>query len=236
MMLYLDLAEMDRVFGLSRWWSNSLPAPAWFRRRDYLGDPSRPLDACIRDEVEANLGERPAGSIRMLTHPRYFGFGMNPITTYFVFGPDGNEVQAVVAEVTNTPWREKHVYVWPAEALVPRLGTTGHRCPKQFHVSPFMHMDQTYHVRIVHRSTGLIIRLDAEIGGHSRFHAQLTLRKRTVTAATLRRAVLRYPFMTAQVFTRIYVQAFHLWRKKVPFFPHPKTKESDIYEHTHVDA
>ena len=52
------------------------------------------------------------------------------------------QVAAVLAEITNTPWGERHHYVVPAAAgAAPRLCA---RFDKQFHVSPFQPMEQQY--------------------------------------------------------------------------------------------
>ena len=67
-MVYLDLAELDTVFQ-GRWlWSTRRPALAWFRRKDHFGDPKLPLNVYIRDWVEQQIGRRPEGPIRLLTH------------------------------------------------------------------------------------------------------------------------------------------------------------------------
>jgi len=231
MMLYLDLAELNTVFGMTRLWSHTRPAPAWFRRVDYLGDPDRALDECVRDAVEAQLGFRPAGPIRMVTHPRYFGFIFNPITLYFCFDDAGRRVMATVADVSNTPWNERHTYVWPAEAMVDSLRGAGHDCAKAFHVSPFMPMDQRYRVRIVHRARGFGVQLESWEADRLVHTATLTLRKRAITPHALRRALVTYPAMTAQVVARIYIQAARLWWKRAPFHAHPArrraTKEMD---------
>ena len=85
-------------------------ALAWFRRADHLGPSERRLDESVRDLVEGRLGWRPDGPIRLLTHLRYFGLVMNPVSFYYCLAWRGS-VEAVVAEVTNTPWRERHCYV-----------------------------------------------------------------------------------------------------------------------------
>jgi DUF1365 family protein len=86
-MVYLDLGELDRVFR-GRWlWSAHRFAPAWFRRKDHLGDPSRPLAEEVRSLVEQKTGKRPGGPIRLLTHLRYFGYCMNPVSFYYCFDP-----------------------------------------------------------------------------------------------------------------------------------------------------
>jgi len=70
-----------------------------------------PLDTCVRDLVEATIDSRPTGPIRLLTQPRYFGYGMNPVSFYYCFDEADESVEAIVAEVNNTPWRERHCYV-----------------------------------------------------------------------------------------------------------------------------
>ena len=47
----------------------------------------------------------------MLTHLRTFGHCFNPVSFYYCFAADGERLEAIVAEVTNTPWGERHAYV-----------------------------------------------------------------------------------------------------------------------------
>ena len=111
--VYLDLDELDHIFH-SRWmWSTSRPAPAWFRRADHFGDPEQSLSDSVRDYVEADTGRRPDGPIRLLTHLRYWGYVINPISVYYCFDPQDEQLETCVAEVTNTPWGERHCYVVP---------------------------------------------------------------------------------------------------------------------------
>ncbi len=70
-----------------------------------------PLERCVRDLVETETGHRPCGPIRLLTHLRYFGYCFNPVSFYYCYDPSGQDIVAVVAEVTNTPWGERHCYV-----------------------------------------------------------------------------------------------------------------------------
>jgi DUF1365 family protein len=110
-LVYVDLSELDSLFGRHGFWSTRWPALAWFRRADYLGEASRPLVDCVRDLVEQRTGRRPCGPVRLLTNFRYFGFPMNPVSVYYCFDSSGERVETVVAEVNNTPWNEKHCYV-----------------------------------------------------------------------------------------------------------------------------
>jgi len=119
---YLDLDELDRVFA-GRWlWSARRPAVAWLDRRLHLGDPAVPLDEAVRRVVQETLGRRPAGPIRLLTHLTYFGVGFNPVSFYYCFREDGTTLDALVAEVNNTPWNEQHPYVLDARHVAPGEG------------------------------------------------------------------------------------------------------------------
>jgi DUF1365 family protein len=113
---YLDLDELPALLGgrlLTR-----RPGLVRFRRRDYLGNPSTPLADAVRDTVQAQIGTRPRGPIRLLTQLRTCGHCFNPVSFYYCMDPAGEAVESVVAEVTNTPWDERHAYV-----LAPHPGT-----------------------------------------------------------------------------------------------------------------
>ena len=108
-MMFLDLDELPHVFGKRFFWSNRWPNLAWFRRQDYLDEKKQSLAESVRDIVAQRTGRRPEGAIRLLTNLRYFGFMINPISLYYCFN-SREEVEFVVAEVTNTPWGERHAY------------------------------------------------------------------------------------------------------------------------------
>ena len=67
-----------------------------------------PLKTAVLDRVEAETGERPNGPVRLLAHLRYFGLSFNPVCFYYCFAADGETLHSIVAEITNTPWRERH--------------------------------------------------------------------------------------------------------------------------------
>ena len=218
--MYLDLAELDQVF-TGRWlWSSRRPALAWFRREDHLGDPARPLADCVRDLVASRLGFRPAGPVRLLTQLRYFGYVINPVSFYYCFDAADARLEAVVAEVHNTPWGERHCYTLdgrdrPAEA---RLETTH---SKEFHVSPFMGMEMQYRFRLTRPDRRLVVQMASEERGTKMFSAVLQLERREATPWRLAGALMRYPAMTLQVLAAIYWQALRLWCKGCRYHPHP---------------
>jgi DUF1365 family protein len=216
-MMYVDLAELDQIFR-GRWlWSVRRPALAWLRRADYIGDPTQTIEAVVRDRIAVRTGTRPAGPIRMLTHLRHFGIGFNPVTFYYCFDAADTRVESIVAEITNTPWNERHAYVLPAGAG----GGLRFRFAKRFHVSPFMPMDIEYDWRFSRPGRRLAVHMENRRDGAKLFDATLALERRALSGASLAGALLRFPFASLGVLAAIYWEALRLRAKRVPFHVHP---------------
>ncbi len=221
-MLYLDLSELDGLFARSWLFSHRRPALGWMRREDFLGDPALPLEEAVRRRVAEEQGERPAGPIRLLTNLRYFGKLMNPISCYYCFAEDGERLQYIVAEVTNTPWGRRHSYVLPADPAQARQRID---FAKELHVSPFNPMEMVY--RWYGRTPGerLSVHIENHRAGRKEFDATLSLRREAISTANLRRKLLRYPWMTLKVAAAIYFEALRLAIKRVPYYAYPKTDD-----------
>lgn len=219
-MVCLDLDELESVFR-GRWlWSVERFNWATFRRSDHLRRPG-PLAQALRDLVQEQLGFRPAGPIRLLTHLRYCGYCFNPISVYYCYAQDNTTLEAIVAEVHNTPWGEEYV-----RALDARQGPndgTFYRfdLEKEFHVSPFMPLDLHYTWRFTAPGEKLAAQMDLFREGAPVFEVALHLQRRPLDGATMAGALLRWPWMTCRVVVAIYWQALRLKCKGVPVFSHP---------------
>ena len=221
-LLYLDLDELDRVFA-GRWlWSAGRANVASFQRADAFGPSDTPLADAVRDRVERELGRRPSGPVRMATQPRLLGYVFNPVSFYFCFAEDGRTLEAVLAEITNTPWNERHAYV--VDARSSRDGIVRARFPKAFHVSPFLPMELEYAWELAPPGEELRIRMQDLEKGELVFSADMQLERRPITGRSLAGVLAAFPGFSLRTIAAIYVQAARLRLAGAPFHEHPRAK------------
>jgi DUF1365 family protein len=222
-MLYLDLAELDQIFD-GRWlWSAGRRNVAEFRRSDYLGDPQVSLLDAVREHVRAATGTAPTGPIRLLTHLRYFGHCFNPVSFYYCFGEDGTTLETIVAEITNTPWKERHSYVLPVAAAARRGSAYAWAFRKAFHVSPFLPLQRDYAWRFTAPGPFLRVQMDVMAKALREVDATLVLERRELNASSLARVLWRFPLMTLRVVAAIHWQALLIWLRRNPVYDHPES-------------
>ena len=215
-LVYLDLEELDGL--LDGRLIAGRPGLVRFRRSDYLGDPHVGLGDAVRMFLERRTGNAPTGPIRLLTHLRPFGHCFNPVSFYYCFTPQ-EQLDAVVAEVTSTPWGETHAYVLERSGEGAVLATS---FAKALHVSPFMGMEQRYTWRVTVPGPALAVHIESFQDGRRAFEATLALRRRPLTRGALARVTARYPAATLRVLALIYAHALALKLKGVPVHPRPQ--------------
>lgn len=216
---YVDLDELPRL--LDGRLVRSRPGLLRFRRRDYLGDRDVPLAEAVRDRVQVLTGSRPQGPVRMLTQLRSWGLCFNPVSFYYCLDVDGERVETVLAEVTNTPWGERHSYLLHRDSAGDILRG---RFAKELHVSPFMGMDHTYEARATEPGRALSVHIESLRDGIAVFDATLAMQRVALTRRSAARLTVRYPAATARVLALIYGHAIGLKLAGARVHPHPSPK------------
>jgi DUF1365 family protein len=168
--------------------------------------------------------QSPQGPIRLLTQWRCLGYYFSPLNLYFCYSDrDTCQVEAIIAEVNNTPWREQHCYVlWSGNRTTQRGLAFQH--DKDFHVSPFMDLDLQYHWRIAAPTERLAVQLGTWCHDRRLFDAMLSLRRYELNERSWLSMTARHPLVPFRVLAAIYYEAFQLWIRKCPFYPHPRTQ------------
>lgn len=215
---YLDLDEVPGLLGgrlLAR-----RPGPLRFRRGDYHGDPSLPLGHAVRNTVQSHIGIRPQGPVRVLTQLRSWGMCFNPVSFYYCFEPGGQTLSALVAEVTNTPWGERHAYVMAGsgESAILRGAFD-----KALHVSPFMGMEHRYEARSAVPGQTLSLQIASTQDEKPVFDATLALRRRALDRRSAASLAARYPLPALRVLALIYGHAVGLKLAGARVHPHSET-------------
>ena len=126
----IGLDEMNEVFSKHPLWSLEKWNVSSFRRKDHLGDSSKPLELCVKELIENKIGVKPMGSVQLITHMAYLGFRFNPVS-FYVLRSDTKKVEFIVAEINNTPWGEQFCYV--IDARNQSSDSINAEMKKQFH-------------------------------------------------------------------------------------------------------
>ncbi|WP_137222499.1 DUF1365 domain-containing protein [Shewanella sp. MEBiC00475] len=232
-MMAIDLDEVEAITATTKLFSTDRFTPLKFKPSDYLNALDKQFadklvlsDACIGDDAFA-LKQRVLATIKHLGASqtcdkvifsgqiRHFGFYFSPVNFYFCYHQD--EMVYMLAEVSNTPWNERHCY------LVDIANST--HTDKVFHVSPFMNLDMHYLWRITPPGKHLKVTIENRNDDNRKlFDAGLVLKRQPITAKSMRNFMLHFPLMTGKIMLGIYWQALTLFVKRIPFVGKQTTK------------
>lgn len=216
-LFWLKLAELPML--TEQFPSFSYNKRNWlqFSDGDYLNSSSLPITQKVREQA-SSLGLTDLNlEIFMLGQIRMFGVYFSPVNFYFFRQPSGR-FSHMMAEVSNTPWHEKHCYLVKLESSQPNQPIT---TEKQFHVSPFNPMDMQYLWRIKPPEKHCDISLECH-KDQRHFSASIHLQQKELNRKTLRNVMVKTPSISVKTLLGIYWQALKLFVKGTPIYSHPK--------------
>lgn len=220
-MVLLDIDKLDNFFSKSFFWSLEKFNWASFRRKDYIQPSTISIRKAVIQEILNTHKEEFDGKIYLLTNIRYLGYCFNPVSFYFCYKED--KLNFIIAEVTNTPWNERHRYTLKCDK---HSKIQKFNFPKEFHVSPFNPMDMEYKWKINISDSSIDINMANTQQDTLIFLSSMKLKRLQATRKNLVSVLVRYPATTIKTIALIYWQALKLKVKGALFFTHPNiTKE-----------
>ena len=207
----LNLDEIDALSRSVRGFSTKKWALASFWSQDFInGEANTKLAA--QKKLQELTGELLTGKVLVLCQLRYMGLYFSPVNFYYLFDEKDNW-RYLLAEVSNTPWNERHYYAIPNEK--------NWQHAKAFHVSPFNPLTQQYIWRVKPIANKVFVHLSVA-GVEVEFDATLALKKQPFSSKVLAKLLMKTPVMTIKIIFLIYWQALKLWLKGANFYSHPK--------------
>ncbi|XP_050370374.1 uncharacterized protein LOC126788427 [Argentina anserina] len=159
---------------------------------------------------EARRISGTSGRALLLTIPESVGYEENPLSLYYCY--DDQTLKNCIAEVTNTPWGERVLFVFdPNSDLV----------AKPLHVSPFMDMIGNWNIRTNAPDDTLFVSISVQHPDLGNYFTA-TLKAKRVPSSLVSDHALFFWLMPHKVAVWIYWHAFKLWWKNVAFIQHPR--------------
>ncbi|MBZ9613573.1 DUF1365 domain-containing protein [Rheinheimera maricola] len=191
-----------------------------YRRRDYLPGADN-LYRAVCDKVSELGGHTVPTRVFVLTPLANWGLYFSPLTLYYCYDAQ-EKFSYLLAEVSNTPWNERHYYLQTIVAEQQR-----YQHAKAFHVSPFNPITMQYHWQITAPDNTLRCSIANTQEDKKIFSAWIHLTRHELSPAWRKHWLIRHPWQNVQVIARIYWHALKLLLKRVPVHAHPKTKDTN---------
>lgn len=216
-LIYADIDEIQNFCRPSKLWSFNKNNIGSYHSDDYL----KHYQGSMREKIaqvfsEQNL-ELPQGKVFQLCNWRYFAYIINPICCYFCYD-EQEQLQYIVAEVTNTPWGQSQNYILKCD---PTQAVQRLKFDKDMHVSPFFDLQMFYTMICNKPDNNLSMHIINQTDKEHCFDATLNLKRKPMSQRNMNFFLLRYPMQTIKIVLAIYYQALRLWLKGVPYIANP---------------
>jgi len=214
-----DLDHVSRWMTENSWWRHNGFALFSLYDRDYLTKESIPIKEKVINHLREDQGIEFSGDVFLFTHPRFLGYGFNSVSFYFCY--QQQNLKYILAEINNTPWGEKHVYVFATDDAKEATQVNTFAFDKAFHISPFAPMDINYIWRFEVSPEQIKVKMQLHRKNVNVMNVYLDTKITPFMENGNNRYLLKKPFQPWKMSMGIYWQALKLWIKRVPFYSHP---------------
>lgn len=229
--LWLDIDEIDKAFKQSALWSLNKWNIISLHQKDYLpstiGEPELDMRAAVLELIKRQHNIKlSSATIKLLTIPRFIGYSFNPVSFYFVFSQSVDFPDFIIADITNTPWGERHAYCLRSHKQHNSDNASDNSqqfdFDKIFHVSPFMPMDMQYEWRFSFSEQSNRIHMKLLEHNKMKFFANMEYQVKPMSTVAMWLYPFQFPMQSLKVVFGIYWQALRIKLKGIPYFKHPK--------------
>jgi DUF1365 family protein len=159
----------------------------------------------------------------LLTFPRVFGYGFNPVSFYFIESAEGQPLCAI-AEVVNT-FREMKLY---ALEELDDNGIWHSRMAKDFYVSPFSDPGHSFDFRIGIPGAKWRVNIDDYDHDERMLISSIRGTQCELSSGRLMWFAIKYPMLSLKIIGMIHWHALRLWIMKVPFLRKTERREAQL--------
>jgi DUF1365 family protein len=191
-----------------------------FMLKNYIGKNQQSITAAVKEKIAAHGYIYHDANIFILTNLSYLGYCYNPVSFYYCYNATGDELEYILAEINNTPWDERHTYVFKCDSDKKNYNF---EFDKQFHISPFMPMEQNYKWLFNQPDNNLNIVMQTFEKQALCFAATMSLKRLELNTKNIWISFFKFPLITQKIIFSIYWQALLLWLKRCKFYSHPRS-------------
>lgn len=190
-----------------------------FDERKYIRDSSGKLPQKARQKF-GELGAHLDGSekIFLLGQLSNLGLYFSPLNLYLCYY--NAQCRYILAEVSNTPWNERHYYLID-------MDNQQYVVAKNFHVSPFWDINHNYHWQFDITPDKMYFQIDNYRDEQKVFSAGYKLEfKHFATHKSISKYLVKQPVSGWKIVSAIYYEALKIFLKKIPFVPYQKSRSN----------
>jgi DUF1365 family protein len=162
-------------------------------------------------------------SIKLLTFPKIFGYGFNPLSVYFCYNTQ-NILICSIFEVRNT-FGDIHHYILNST----NKSEVKQKVLKKLFVSPFYTNKGHYNLYAHYLKNNIVTSVEYTMNNNTVFFASMKVKEINFSNQNIFKSIFYLTIYPGKIWLNIHLQAFFLWLKRVKLQKIPasqKTKHS----------